>query len=213
MKKLYLVICLLFFAVNLFGQKTNEDLLVGSEKTLYSEGKYDTDRCFVFKNYVVKTSPDTKNGGESITVYSRNAASTPKDSCQSSEKSILSLSSTYSGKGEGTGENILSNFYGISDKYLFIHKDVEPYQSAFEIFDLTSGKSLYKAEYYPNLKLLQKRFVYFENWTEKDGLIKNCKTARKWQKEGLGVGWVKKSQIDLQNLKVRNLGLRCEAMP
>jgi hypothetical protein len=201
---------LVLFSTAIYAQD-DARTLEGGDKPLFTQGASESPQCFVYGKYVVKTSPDTANGGETVMAYSRIGDNPPEESCRTKGQPIVSLTGNYSGKNTSINEDINSRFQGIFGKYLFIDKIVEPFQGAFEIFDLTSGKSVYKAENYPTLKLMQNRFVFYENWSVKDGLTKNCKEAKKWKKQGLGVGWVVKNQLDLQTFKVKKLGLRCEA--
>lgn len=212
MKTLTLFTFLLFFSTLGYAQETDARTLSGGDKPLFTQGTYESPRCFVYKNYVVKTNFDSDKSSEAVMAYNRIGDNPPEESCRTKGQPILSLESNYSGKsGYDETDEITSYFYGMAGKYLFIDKGVMPFQGAFEIFDLSTGKSVYKAEKYPTLKLLQNRFIFFENWSPKDGLIKNCKEAKKWKKQGLGVGWVVKKQLDLLTLKIKNFGLRCEA--
>ena len=211
MKKISIVFLLVLLSTAVFAQK-DERTLDGGDKPLFKQGEFESPRCFVYKDYVVKTNFDSAKASEEVTAYKRIGDNPPEESCRTKGMPVISLASNYNGKsGYDETDEITSYFYGVSGKYLFIDKGVMPFQGAFEIFDMTTGKSVYKAETYPTMKLLQNRFVFYENWSPKDGLLKNCKEAKKWKKSGLGVGWVVKKQLDLQTFKVKNLGLRCEA--
>ncbi len=208
MKKFNLLLLLLILATTTFAQV--EYTLKGSEKLIYQE-KTVKEGCYVYKKYVAKTTSVEDKGGEITKIYQQSEAIPSKKSCQVSGAPIITVSNSSGLKDGYDSEDVTHFFYGIHDKYLFIDKAVEPFQGAFEIFDLTTGKSIFKALVYPELKIIPTQIVFYENWAKKDGLEKNCLQAKKWKKQGLGIGWVDKFQFDLKTLKLKKVGLRCEA--
>ncbi len=185
----------------------NDNLLSGRDAEIFQQGTGDS-TCRVYTKYVVKTKP-WADGGELVEVF--RSSRTGSGACSEDLDPIISLTGIYTGKNTNIDDVITSSFSGLSGKYLFIQKLVEPFVGAVEIFDLGTAKSVYKDESYGNAKLLQKRFFDYEKWSKKDGLLKNCKQAATWKKGGLGIGWVRKHRLDLRTLKVTDGRLRCEA--
>ncbi len=213
MKNFGFLILIVWFFTNAICAQNNGVKLSGEDAALYRQGSVETERCLVYKNYVVKTANDKTNGGEAFKVFQRQTPSAAKAACEQTETDpLLDLSGNYTGKNASINEDITSVFFGLSGKYLFVDKVVEPFVGEFEIFDLTTRKSIFKNEYYERIKLLQHHFVDFDQWSAKDGLLKNCSQAKKWKKDGLGIGWIQQKRLDLQTLKLQNIGaLRCEA--
>jgi hypothetical protein len=213
MKKLSIVFLLvLLSSTMIFAQDTIERLMKGTDKPLFQQGSLDSPSCFVYEQFIVKTNAEPSKAGEMVMAYNRIGANPPEESCRTKGGPILSLEANYSGKsGYDKTDEITSTFYGMVGKHLFIQKSVMPFQGAFEVFDLTTGKSVFKADMYPTMKILAGKFVYFENWSKKDGALKNCKEAKAIKKRGMAIGWIEKKQLDLETLKVQKLGLRCEA--
>ena len=200
-----LVVCL---SVAVFAQD-DANLLTGRDADLFKQTSA-SETCRLYASYVVKTAPDP-NGGETVKVFGILPGAFREEGCKTKTDPLVSLSGTYSGKNKGINEDITSNFVGLAGKFLFIEKLVEPFVGAIEIFDLKTGKSVFKDEIYENIRLSQKRFLDYEKWSKKDGSLKNCPQAAKWKKSGLGVGWVQKHRLDLQTFKLTNGALRCEA--
>ncbi len=185
----------------------NASLMPGRDAETYQQQSGGV-ACRVYPKYVVKTE-NSSNGSERVSVF-RNAT-TGIAACSAAKEPIITLSGTYSGKNPNIGEDIMSNFAGLSGKYLFIEKIEEPFIGGIEIFDLNTSKSVFKDEMYANTKLVRKRFLSYDKWSKKDGSIKNCRQAAKWKKSGLGVGWVRRYTLDINTLKLATGALRCEA--
>ena len=204
---LYTGMLFVFLSTGLYAQD-NTNLLSGRDPETYQRVARGT-TCRVYTKYVVKTDPSAV-GGENVDVF-RNST-TGSGACLDDKDLIISLKGTYTEKNKWTDdEDVTSGFSGLSGKYLFIQKIVEPFVGAVEIFDLTTAKSVFKDEIYGKLNLVQARFMDYEKWSKKDGSLKNCPQAAKWKKSGLAVGWVQKHRLDLQTLKATDGALRCEA--
>lgn len=197
-----------YLSSSIFAQD-NANLLTGRDADLFKQTS-GAETCRVYANYVVKTASDPK-GGESVNVFGVLPGAFREKACETKTAPLISLSGTYTGKNQGINEDITSGFSGVAGKYLFIYKIVEPFVGAVEIFDLATGKSVFKDEVYPQMTLVQKRFLDYEKWSKKAGSLKNCPQAAKWKKGGLAVGWVQKHRLDLQTLKLTDGALRCEA--
>ncbi len=208
MKTFIIIIAVITFSAMAAAQ-TN--LLKGSEKTLLTSGEANKNQCFAYQNYVVKTirkegsmsDSGDDNSGDDISIFKRVAANSSQDSCQTAEKSLLSVENT---KG--------NTFRGIFKNYLFIEKNLYPDYSNLEIYDLKTNKIVFKTEYTEwddyRINLSGGRFLNFSQWSKKDGLLKNCRDAKKWKRDGLGINWLQTKKLDLQTMKEIPVGiLRC----
>ena len=208
---LAVIVIVFAFSVSILAQN---NFLKGSDKTLLATGEENANQCFAYQNYVVKTvhkggsmtdSGDDKSGDD-ISVFKRDAANSPQNSCQTDEKSLLSVANS-----EG------NRFRGIFKDYLFIEKNLYPDYSNLEIYNLKSGKIAFKTEYTESddyrINLSGGRFLNYSQWSKKAGLLKNCRNAKKWKREGFGINWLQTKRLDLQTMKEIPVGiLRCTSV-
>lgn len=168
----------------------------GTETPLFQESS-GAGRCLVFSKYVVKTIQG-EDIGESVSVYKRGAATSLESSCQTANPAYLEVNDS---------ENY---FYGLSGSRLFIDSGTSVESRGLEIYDLGSRKSIFNESYSGDAKLVDGKFVVFDSPSDRKGPLKTCKEAAKWKRDGGGVGWVQGKRLDLQTLKVINVGtLRC----
>ena len=205
---LAVIVIVFAFSVSL---STQNNLLKGSEKTLLVTGEENENQCFAFQNYIVKTvykggsmtdAGDDKSGDD-ISIYKRDAANSPQNSCQTAEKSLLSVANS-----EG------NSFRGIFEDYIFVEKNLFPDYSNLEIYNLKTGRIAFKTEYTESddyrINLSGGRFLNYSQWSKKAGILKNCRDGKKWKREGLGISWLQTKRLDLQTLKEIPVGvLRC----
>lgn len=173
----------------------------GTEAPVFQESS-ETDRCYVFNKYVVRTDQN-EDAGEIISVYSREASISVKNACQTADKSAYL----------DVKDSDEQFFYGVSGSLLFIDSGTSVESRGLQIFDLTSRKSVFNDSYSGDPKLIDGRFVVFDSPSEKKGSLATCKQAAKWKRDGGDVGWVQVKRLDVQTLKVINVGaLRCVYM-
>lgn len=184
--------------------KDNEyKFLIGTETPAFRDGS-DAEKCFVFREYVVKTTP-RQESGKNVAVYKREASAIVERACKETGSSHLG---TESDVGQPSSD---FSFFGLSGSLLFLTKDSisEPYRD-LEIYDLDTREGLTEATYTGEPKLVDGRFVVFDSNSDKSGDEKIC--YAKWVIEDLSITWVQGKKLDLQTLKVSNVGkLRCLA--
>lgn len=170
----------------------------GTETPMFQESS-ETGRCFVFNKYVVKTVQN-EDAGEIISVYSREASISAKIACQTTDKPAYLVVNDFDDQF----------FYGVFGSLLFIDSGTSVESRGLQIFDLTSRKSVFNDSYSGDPKLVGGRFIVFDSPSEKKGSLTTCKQAAKWKRDGGGVGWIQVKRLDIQTLKVINVGsLRC----
>lgn len=209
MKKIFHVIFTILLCAQIFTIAAKEQnrftfqddqLMKGTEKAISLQSD-ETSNCYVFKEYVVKTMSG-EAVGEDILIYKRTAATNPAAYCKTKALPYLKI------------KNPDANYFiGLSDKFLFIDSGTSVESRGLEIYNLNTKKSVYSTAYHDSVELQNNRFVLYDKVSEKSGAIKNCREAAKWKKEGLSVGWVINTKIDLQTFKETPAGaLRCVAL-
>jgi hypothetical protein len=212
--KLFIVTAIVVFTFSALVSAQNANLLKGSEKTLLTTGETNKNQCFAYQNYVVKTirkegsktDSGDDNSGDDISIFKRDVSNSSQKSCQTAENSLLSVENT-----EG------NSFRGIFKDYLFIEKNLYPDYSNLEIYNLKTNKIAFKTEYTEwddyRINLSGGRFLNYSQWSKKSGLLKNCRDAKKWKRDGLGINWLQTKKLDLQTMKETSVGiLRCTSV-
>ena len=185
---------------SVFAQDEENNGMKGTETPSFQESS-DAEKCFVFSKYVVKTIQN-EDGGEKISVYRRDASTSAEDACQTTGRAYLNVNDS---------DNYF--FYGLSGSLLFIDSGTSVESRGLEIYNLTSRKSIFNESYTGDPKLVGGRFVSFDSPSDKKGPLRTCKEAAKWKRDGGGVGWVQGQKLDLQTMKLINVGvLRCVYM-
>jgi len=171
--------------------------LIGTEAPIFREVS-GAEKCFVFRKYVVKTTPHQESG-DNIAVYQRKTPTDTKSVCKETGSSHFDTESSD------------QFFFGLSGSLLFVTKDSisEPYRD-LEIYNLKTGEGLAEQTYTGEPKLVDGRFVVFDSESDKRGEEKTC--YAKWVIEGLSITWVQGKKLDLRTLKISNVGgIRCLA--
>ncbi len=185
------------------------NLLKNSERPLFNLTENKQEKCFVYSKYVVKTAfrQITKNeedqSGDDVSIFKRDAKIAPQKSCQTAGDALLSVENT-----EG------NNFIGIFKDHLFIEKNLFPDYSNLDIYSLKTQTNVFKAEFTGwndyDINISGARFLLYDSWSKKDGLLKNCPQGKKWKRDGLGVSWIQNQRLNLQTFKVSPVGgLKC----
>lgn len=172
-------------------------LMPGTETPAFKKSS-DGEMCLVFREYIVKTS-QRRDTGENVTVYKREASAIAESACKETGSSYFDTESSD------------QFFFGLSGSLLFVNKDssVEPYRD-LTIYNLKTREWLTEETYTGEPKLVDGRFVVFDSDSDKRGEEKTCKDYAKWISEDLSITWVQGKKLDLQTLKVSNVGgLRC----
>ncbi len=209
MKKTFHAVFAVLFSAQLFaiaaGQSNNftsqdDRLMKGAEKPAARQ-QDDNTVCYIFKEYVIKTMSG-EDVGEDILVYKRAAAATPTSYCKTKTRPHLTI------------KNPDANYFtGLSNEFLFIDSGTSADSRGLEIYNLNTKKSVYSTEYHDSVELQNDRFVLYDKVSEKSGAVKNCREAAKWKKEGLSIGWVINTKMDLRTLKETPGGvLHCVAL-
>lgn len=197
---IFLTVLPSFVARPIFAQDEEYSGMKGTETPEFQESS-DTAKCFVFGKYVVKTIQG-EDVGEKITVYERGVSANAERACQSTDEPYLKI--------DDSNNNF---FYGISAALLFIDSGTSAGSRGLTIYNLGSRKSIVNESYTNDPTLSAGRFVIFDSPSDKKGLIRTCKEAAKWKRDGGGVGWVQGKKLDLQTLKLIDVGvLRCTYM-
>jgi hypothetical protein len=197
MKQLcFLLLILLLAAGTVFAQDEKYEGMSGSETPAFQKFS-DKGNCFVFGKYVVKT--DKTDEGENVGVYKREGSIDGEGACQTKGEAYLFIKDA---------DN--NSFFGIIGNHLFIDSGTSVESRGLEIYDLASGKSVFTDSYTGDPNVVEGEFVVFDSPSDKKGLLSTCKEAAKWKRDGGGVGWVQGRRLNLQTLKVTNVGtLRC----
>src|SRR5688572_17644686 len=175
-----------------FPQDSEYNGIKGTDVPEFQESS-DTKKCFVFGKYVVKTVQG-EGGGENISVYKRSAATRAQDACQTTDQAYFEVNDS---------DNYF--FYGLSCRLLFIDSGTSVESRGLELFNLNSRKSIFNESYTGDPKLVDGRFVFLDSPTDRKGVLKTCREAAKWKRDGGGVGWVQGQKLDLQTLKLVNV--------
>ncbi len=188
-------------AGTVFAQDEEYNVMKGTETPVFHKPS-DTGKCYVFSEYIVKTE-QSEDGGENIAVYKRGTSTSAKSACQTKGDEYQSIKDS---------DN--NNFYGLSGSLIFIDSGTSVESRGLEIYNLTSGKTITNLEYRDEATLVEGRFVVDDSPSVKKGLLKTCKEAAKWKRDGGGgVGWVQGKKLDLQTLKEISVSaLRCVYM-
>jgi hypothetical protein len=200
MKKLFF--SLFFIALSTGGNAFAQDeaSMNGAETAKFQQAS-DTGRCLVFNKYVIKTK-SREDVGEDISVYRRPAEKNAKEVCQADNPLLVVIKNTDA-----------NYFMGIFQTFLFIDSGTGPDSRGLEIYSLETRKSVFTDEYHDTVKILPGNLVMFDRISAKAGAVKNCRQAAKLKKQGLSVGWVQDTQLDLKTMKRKPVGsLRCVAM-
>lgn len=169
----------------------------GTERPQYQDSS-ETEKCFVFSKYVVKTI-EIDDVAEKISVYKRRAGTAAKSACRTAGEAYANLNDFDS-----------TFFYGLSGSLLFIDSGTSVESRDLEIYDLDSRKSVFNESYTNDPALIGGRFVSFDSPSDKKGPVRTCKEAAKWKRDGGGVGWVQGKKLDLQTFRLVDVGtLRC----
>jgi hypothetical protein len=206
MKKIYLLLSLIFTMFGLFGFSAKaalsqeSQLLAGSEKVKF-EKNTETAKCFVFNQYIIKTNSG-EDVGEDISIYKRGDKTAATNGCPVKSPLLFTI------------KNPDSNYFlGLAGDFLFIDSGTGPDSRGLEIYNLKSRKSIFTSEYHDSIKLITGDTLRFDKISGKNGLLKNCKQAAKIKRDGMSVGWVQDTQLNLKTLKASSVGaLRCVAL-
>lgn len=205
-----LIIALYFFQNSVSAQ--DYELIKGSERPIYKRDGDEKGQCYVYEKYVVTTilrdNPQPGGGsseaGYDIDVFRRNANKSPQENCQA-ETAVAKI------------KNVEGNeFGGIFRELVFVRKNIYPDGGDFDIYNLSVNKTAFSTDYSEwdgyRINLSNGKYLLYRQWSKKDGLLKHCREARKWKRQGFGVGWLQTKRLDLQTLKATNVGnLRCIA--
>lgn len=198
---LLLLAFVLSFTAVVWAQDEEYNGMNGTETPMFQETS-ESGKCFVFSKYFVKIVQN-EDAGETISVYSRETSTSAQSACQTADRTAYL----------DINDSDEQFFYGVSGSLLFIDSGTSVESRGLQIFDLTSRKSVFNDWYSGDPKLVNGRFVVFDSPSEKQGPIRACKEAAKWKRDGGGVGWVQVKRLDIQTLKVTNVGaLRCVYM-
>ncbi|MGI8495443.1 MAG: hypothetical protein ACR2L1_09050 [Pyrinomonadaceae bacterium] len=167
----------------------------GTEKPLFKKaGANGGNACYVYKQYVVMTIT-SGDVGEDISIYKRNGATDAQQECDSAGQTpYMSL--------KNGGE---SYFYGITGNKFLVDSGTSAGIRGLDIVSLTTKKVVFSTKYQNDIKVFGNTIVYSKP-SQTKGLLKNCPSAKKWRKEGGGVGWAHPTKIDLTTLKETSAG-------
>jgi hypothetical protein len=169
----------------------------GTETALFHQKDANTgNSCYVFKNYIVKTS-SSEDVGEEIKIYKRGSsnATDHKKTCAGASRQPYM-----------TFPNDDANyFFGLfGDKFL-VDSGTAAGARGLAIVSLTSKKVLYSTEYNEMVKVAGNAVIYHKP-SNTNGSLRNCREAQKWRKQGGSVGWVRPVRLDLTTLKETSAG-------
>jgi hypothetical protein len=200
MKRILLSLFLIGFWTigNSFAQ--DDAPMKGAETPKFQQAN-DTGRCLVFNQYVIKTKSG-EGVGEDISVYKRPASTNAKDNCKANNPLLFVITNRDA-----------NYFMGLFQSFLFIDSGTGPDSRGLEIYNLDTRKSVFTDEYHESVKIVPGNLVMFDKISAKAGSNKNCRSAAKIKKDGLTVGWIQDTQLDLKTMKRKPVGsLRCVAM-
>jgi hypothetical protein len=199
MKQILFLLVITFAVTTNFAQDDNS--IKGTEKPTYTE-EINSIKCVVYNNYLVKTAVIKGNGKDVNTMqaFARNAALLPKDNCLRSGIPIIAVERK---------EEISFVENSLLGNLLLIDLNITPDSQILLVFNLLSKKKVFEnehAEWRNGMKIQSKRYLFFEKWTEKKGLVRNCREGNKWKKQGLRVDWVQPYRLDLKTMKSVKFG-------
>jgi hypothetical protein len=156
--------------------------------------------CYVYDKYVVFVTEDSETVGEQIKVALRQPQADPAKSCDvKAAKTYLLIPN-----------DDANFFFGLAGDYLFIDSGTGPEPRGLTIYSLSKKKKVYTDSYSQPITLGKDRRLDFYKPSEKDGDLKDCREASKWQAEQLGVGWDQRVILDLTTMREMTVGrLRC----
>jgi hypothetical protein len=181
------------------GQSKQEAVgIAGTETPAIRKGEAHT--CYAYEKYVVFVTEDTEGVGEQIKVALRQPQAAAAKSCD------MKAAKTY---------YLIPNddanfFFGLAGDYLFVDSGTGPEPRGLYIFDLSKKKKIYTDSYSQPITLGKDGRLDYYKPSEKDGALKDCREAKKWQADQLGVGWDQRVILDLATLREVAVGkLRC----
>ncbi len=201
MKKIRFLPLIMFLAAGIaFAQDEEYKGMNGTAKPSFQKSS-DTGTCFIFREYVVKTTQN-EGEGENVAVYKQKSTTNGESGCKTTGEPNIYI------------EDFANNsFFGISGAYFFIDTGTSVESRELLIYSLATGDSIMTESYSGDPKVTEGRFVIFDSPSDKKGPLATCKEAAKWKREGGGVGWVQGKKLDLQTLKKVSVGgLRCVYM-
>ena len=167
----------------------------GTEKPLYQQtDKRTGNSCYVYSQYVVKTV-SSEDIGEDIKVFKRNTEMDSKKACANDKRQPYM-----------TIKNPDANwFFGLSGDKFFVDSGTSAGTRGLDVVSLTSKKTIFSTEYNAEAKVSAGSLIYNKP-SNVNGSRKNCPQARKWEKEGGGIGWVRPTRLNLITLKETSAG-------
>lgn len=206
MKNTSFLLSLLIALAYVAGFSTNavlaqeKELLKGSE-TIKFEQITDNTQCFVFNQFIIRTV-SSEDVGENISIYKRGETNVATNGCKAKSPLLFTI------------KNPDANYFlGLSGDFLFIDSGTGADSRGLEIYNLKSRKSVFTAEYHDSIKLVTSADLRFDKVSAKSGAIKSCKQAAKIKRDGMSIGWVQDTELNLLTLKSKPVGaLRCVAL-
>jgi hypothetical protein len=189
----------LFLAQLITVQAQDETIVKGTETGRFVQFA-ENERCIIFDRYIVKVTAG-EDLGEDIEIHRRVQSINPDTICDSNPAPYYTI------------KNADANYFaGLSGDYLFVDNGTGTDGRGLEIFSLKSKKSIYSTEYYDAVEFNKADTSLRQTFKKPSGALKNCRQAAQWKKNGLGVGWIRQSKLDLQTLKETPIGMiRCRA--
>lgn len=179
--------------------QNNFESLKGGETPKF-QSNTETAKCVVYGKYVVKTKAG-EDVGENISVFQNKASVTAKNACKEKLSGLVTIKNTDS-----------NYFYGLFESFMFIDSGTSASARGLEVYSLDSKKSLFNFNYVGEAKILPGKILSFDQISEKAGSIKTCKQAAQIKRDGMTVGWMQTTKLDLNTLKTSTVGgLRCFA--
>lgn len=167
----------------------------GTEIPLYRQTDESTgNSCYVYSQYVVMTV-SSEDVGEDIKVFKRITEVDFKKACANDKRQPYMMI-------ENAGDNW---FFGLSGDKFFIDSGTSAGTRGLDIVSLTSKKIIFSTDYNQEVKVSADSLIYYKP-SSVNGSRKNCPQARKWEKEGGGIGWVRPTRLNLTTLKETSAG-------
>lgn len=136
---------------------------------------------FAYEKYLVKTTADTENAGETITVFSNEGAELWK-------------------KENGAGGNF---FYGISHDHIFVDDGTGPDGREILAFNLKKNKPGFQGPYIGEMSISEEGVLnFYISVSAKAAGKTDCPEKKEWEKNGLGIGYGQLNQYALKTGKV-----------
>ncbi len=197
MRTIFICALVIISAAAAFGQDNEYQTMTGTDQPALFESS-ENGNCYIFRKYVVKTET-SDDGGQNVSVFESPAGPASKNACLPQTEPYFYVPDT---------DNYA--FFGLVGPLMLIDKGTSADSRDFEIFDLTSRRSVITGAYSGDPKVVEGRFLLYDWPTDKKGALYTCKEAAKWKRQGGSVGWVQGKRLDLQTLKETNVGaLRC----